>query len=365
MTALAAALLFLCGCVDTVQLSQRAIVQAVGVDAGAQGVEVTLQVFEPFGGDASGKTGCRIVQVSGRSVSEALENATLKQGKEVFYGHNKLIVLGRGLTAQGTKETVRFFNTAPQSRPNVDMMMADARAQDILSAKLEGSMLPVLATKMMLENYRSNGNLIRARVRDLAGAMENAWVDAFLPVVRLGGSDPDNPLIEVSGTAVLKDGRLAGEISPEETRGMLWLRGGIRKTQITLLEGEEGAVSLLAREGSLRIRPRIEEGKLVFGVWLQVNSTVAEPLKNEGSEEQGARLERYARAQSALIADEIRATMERLAEEWEADPVGLANYVVKYQPDFWREHAADYRRELAAARFEISVESDIDPAGLA
>ncbi|MDY4192278.1 MAG: Ger(x)C family spore germination protein [Oscillospiraceae bacterium] len=362
---LAVSMLLLCGCMDTVQLNERAIVQAIGVDQRDGELLLSMQVFEPYGGAeaAGGKTSCRVVQVSGETMSEALQNAALKQGKEVFYGHNKLIVIGRGLAREGMEEVIRFFNTDRQSRPNVDMMMADGEAADIISAELGGSMLPVLTAQMMLENYKTSGGLIRARVRDLAETLENPSVDAFLPVVRLGGDDPENPMIEVSATAVLRQSSLAGELTPEETRGLLWLRGDVKRTQISL-KGEDG-VSLMAKESSLRIRPWVRDGQTFFSVYLRVQSTVEEPLGNRESVHLEEEFQRYGAAQSRQLEEEIRGTLQKLTRELAADPVGFADYLAKYEPEFWSGCKDRYRELLPGLQFEIQVESDIDRAGLA
>lgn len=359
------ALSMLCGCMNTVQLNERAVVQAIGIDAQGDGLLLSMQVFEPFGGEeaAGGKVSCKIVQVSGKNVSEALQNATLKQGKEIFYGHNKLIVVGRDLARRGLEDVIRFFNTDRQSRPNVDVMMADRQAGEVISARLQGSMLPVLTAQMMLENYQTSGMLLRARVRDLAQSLENPALDSFLPVVRLNAEDEENPAIEVSATAVLRQSRLAGELTREETRGLLWLLGEVKRTQITL-EAPRG-VSLFAAEKGRVIRPRIENQRPCFTIGLKVQSTVAEPLGNDEGTALEEKLCKYSEAQSRQIEEELRGTLEKLTRQLQADPVGFSNYLAKYEPDFWSREKERYRELLLEMEFEIQIESDIDRAGLA
>lgn len=94
----------LCGCMQSVELKERGIVQAIGVDYDDGFYTVTLQIFNPQSTgqtsfDAS-KLNNKVIQVQGSSISDALRRATLQNGRKMFLGNNKIIVIGRE-TAEG------------------------------------------------------------------------------------------------------------------------------------------------------------------------------------------------------------------------------------------------------------------------
>ena len=56
--------------------------------------------------------------------------------------------------------------------------------------------------------------LVRSQLKGIAGSLENPSVGAYLPLAAFSG-DEKNPSIQIVGTAILSDGRIAGTFSPE------------------------------------------------------------------------------------------------------------------------------------------------------
>ena len=110
------ALLFLCsGCIPSVELNERAIVQAIGVDTVKGGYRVSLQIFSPGGGDGpteinAGQQNAKMITAEGKTISDAIQQATLEQGRQIFYGHNRLLVIGESTVKKGISDILPFFN---------------------------------------------------------------------------------------------------------------------------------------------------------------------------------------------------------------------------------------------------------------
>lgn len=251
-------LILLPGCMRSIQLNERAIVQAVGLDWKDGEYALTLQIFDPEAAEGDDTSGGKMLHVEGKTISEAMRNANLKQGQEIFWGHTKLIIIGEQIARDGIEAVIDYFNADAQSRPNMDVLIADGEAGEVLSEPLDSTILPVLSTKMMLEGYQDNGKLVRSQLKGIAGSLENPSVGAYLPLAAFSG-DEKNPSIQIVGTAILSGGRITGTFSPEETRGILWAAGEVGKNAANSGGQQPG------RNDSGRSRFRRNSGRLHSG----------------------------------------------------------------------------------------------------
>ncbi|MEG0570196.1 MAG: hypothetical protein RR497_00950, partial [Oscillospiraceae bacterium] len=95
----------LSSCSGSVKLSERALVQGIGIDSDGEKIVLTLQIFSPSGGNkgelAATSENAKLIRSTGNTLAFAIENASLTQGKEIFLGHARVIVIGEELAKQG------------------------------------------------------------------------------------------------------------------------------------------------------------------------------------------------------------------------------------------------------------------------
>lgn len=358
--ALVLLLVFCTGCMNPVRINQRAIIQGIGIDLEEGEYLLTLQIFDPQGGGSQtavdvGKSNSLIVQAKGVTIAEALETVSLKQGKQVFYGQNKLIVLGSEAAHGGLGEVLRFFGASMQSRPNVDLVVAQGRAAEVLEAKINQSVMPVLAIKSMLDNEKVNGEILRGPLMHAIASQENGSTGCAMPLVAKSGGG-ENEAVELLGTAVFRQGVLAGAVGPRETRGILWLRGEVQKTQMVVEAGELGRLSLRVISAETTVHPSLVNGVPHFTVRCKVKSHVAENLAGGALTERAREIEER---QAAAIRAEMEAALAACLAGFQSDVFGLANLLQKYEPEWFAQNEAEYEQQLPAFRFALDVTCEL------
>ncbi len=355
-------LILLPGCMRSIQLNERAIVQAVGLDWKDGEYALTLQIFDPEAAEGDDTSGGKMLRVEGKTISEAMRNANLKQGQEIFWGHTKLIIIGDQIARDGIEAVIDYFNADAQSRPNMDVLIADGEAGEVLSEPLDSTILPVLSTKMMLEGYQDNGKLVRSQLKGIAGSSENPSVGAYLPLTAFSG-DEKNPSIQIVGTAILSDGRIAGTFSPEETRGILWAAGEVGKTQLTLEDSSLGVTTLDVVDSDVTVAAYIQDGAPFYQVSIRVKSNVSEELSPVRGLSLSERYDRYEEEQRQLVCRETEHALERLFHEISCDALGYANILMQQQPEYWKANGEDYAASLRNVQFSVTVDSTINRGG--
>ena len=361
---LAVLLALFTGWVRSVQLNERAIVQAIGLDKENGQYILTLQIFDPEGEEGDETAGGKILRAQGKTISQAMRKANLQQGQEIFLGHTKLLILGQEIAQEGVETAIDYFGADPQFRPTVDVLLAETKAEDILKEPLDSTILPVLSAKMMLEGYRDSAQLVRTQLQGLAGALKNPAVGSYLPVAA-PSAEEENPGIQVVGAAVLRNGKKAGDFLPPETRGILWAAGQVGKIQMTLEEEGGGAVTLEVVDASTRVSVQIRDDVPFYEVFIRVQSNVSEELAYAQELSFSQRCERYEREQERLVERETLHALERLFHELSCDALGYANILAQQQPAYWKEHQKSYTGSLEQVDFCVTVESSVNRGGSA
>ena len=123
----------LVGCVSYVDLSDRAIVQAIGID----------YLPEKKGGQNQiDKTEDNVLKSvgEGESIFEAAKNASMLTGKDLLLSENRLIIIGKELRKYKLCDTLEFFVGNYHSHPQAYVAAAEDTAEELLDIRFkEGS----------------------------------------------------------------------------------------------------------------------------------------------------------------------------------------------------------------------------------
>lgn len=150
-------------CREKSQMSSRAVVTAIGIDAdgdgrlcavctGSRGAENCRQPV-PAGGQCD-----QGIHRRGQTVSAALGSFISTLGRSAYILHNQAIVVGMEQAQQQTLTTLTdYFMRNYQGRPLVDMVMARGRAEDVLRVPSAAYAVPAEQLTTCWRRRRSGG----------------------------------------------------------------------------------------------------------------------------------------------------------------------------------------------------------------
>lgn len=351
-----ALLLSLClplgGCMKSVGLGQRAIVQAVGVDMEDGEYRLTLAFADTSSKEVE-SAGLLLAKGGGPTVGEALHSAELQCGRELFWGQNKVIVLGQSTARTGLGGVVSFFGASHQTRPNIDVVTVEGDAAELVSAKVEpGGAADFLQS--MLENAEKNGRLPRTRLMEFMGARQVAGSGACTPLVRLTKEADDSQSIEITGLALYRDEFYAGTADLTAARGVLWLRGDVHTTDVAVRGTSDETLTMAVAKAGTKVRPRIVEGTPSFTVECSVDARLAgENLIGTRLTEQTKTAEEAA---ARVIEGEIEAALRQTLGRSGTDVVGLMLLLRKYEPAWYAQHSTSGENSVMGFTFTLDIQ---------
>ena len=349
----------LCGCMQSVELKERGIVQAIGVDYDDGFYTVTLQIFNPQSTgqtsfDAS-KLNNKVIQVQGSSISDALRRATLQNGRKMFLGNNKIIVIGRETAEGGISRVLDYFDSDHETRPGTVVLVADGRADEIVSAQINQGIVPANAIGMVVDQSLEDGSAVKSTLMQMSRALESDPKAAYATYVKAGKDYSGEDAVAIEGTALFLNDRMVDTFDTEETRGFLFLKESPQNTILVVENDQVGRVSANINESKRKIQCNIENGIPRFTVEIQAWGTLEE-LVQEGEEalsQQGeADIENLLARK--ILEDTQRAMMKALREN-KMDIFDLYQVVDRKDHTFWEENKENWGEMLTTVPVDIEV----------
>ena len=358
----------LSGCLNSVELNERAIVQAMGIDLEGDMFIVTLQTFDPKGGGSStavdaSKVNSKTITAQGMTITEAFSNAALNQGKEIFYGHNKLLVIGKEAAEKGIWPIANFLNSHYDFRPNVDMAISTTKASDIVAAEMEDGILPAISIQTMLMNAEENGRLYRGYFFDVIKAMEEENSSACIPLLEISGEGKEKSVGAV-GTAVLKSDKYDTELDEDATKALLIIKDMVSLSSISVDCPDIGRVALNINNCDTQIKTQTSGDKIKFTISVDIDSSINE-ARDEDRRGIGADdINTIEASQNEVVEKIITNTIKKACIEKDTDPFGFNRYCRFYEKDFYEKNKENWNETLKNADFEVVCKSTVQNVGL-
>ncbi|MBQ2756791.1 MAG: Ger(x)C family spore germination protein [Oscillospiraceae bacterium] len=342
------------GCLKSYELKERVLIQAIGIDKSDGLYKFSLQSFiaEETGGRTgidSSKSNTKIITVYGKTISEALDNVALVQGKTAFYGQNKYIAIGREAAKEDISRILAFFNSNNQARAGTDIIMADGEAAEIIELKLVENITSSLSVRHMLENGLVNGKIFRATLLDMDTAAESSISSLAMPVITpvKAENEIDNTLY-ASGTALFKDGKYVAEINPILTRGLLWATRDIDSSIVAYIDsGDVDIAAVEVDKLSIDIDAQIVDGIPHFKFYLRANGSLTELLLKDNKTAHAEDIHNIETYVAEMIAQEMEEAFDVIVRQHRCDVFRLYEWLKKNEKEFWQQNSGNWEQLMA------------------
>ncbi|MFC5704399.1 Ger(x)C family spore germination protein [Cohnella faecalis] len=368
-----AVLLLTTGCWDRMELNDLSIITAIAFDKPDNDpIKVTVQILIPKikgGGGIGASTGGAAHQTTIRSetgldIADALSKLQLKIPRSIFWGQCKVFIFGEEVAKEGIIEHFDFLIRHPQPRERGYMFVSKGEASELLDLfpPIERSSSEVLRELMKKELSMS------VTMEELSIMLKEGSRDAALPLVHIlpkaKSSKERETIPYVSGAAIFKDGKMVGNISKEETRGVLWLRNEMQQHTVTVEnEIEKGVVSINARKSKVRLVPAIEGGTWKMTVKVNTegdivqNGTRVNPMNRK-------LLKKLEAGFREAVSERIEEALEKIQREQKADVVGFGTAYHRKYPKHWAKAKDNWDETFSEVKVKIEVHAQIIRPGL-
>lgn len=375
-------LLLFTGCIQGVQTSELALVEAVGIDRTEDGrLKLTLQIFAPRGSGSatavdSSKNNSAILTATGDTISQAVEQANQMQGKTMFLGHNRVIVLGQSLVAESIQPILSFFDRSENTRQNARVLVSAVTAEEIVSTGVQQGILSAESLEAMIRQGEESDGALECNYFSLSMQLDDTGGSALIPVIRPlpeeetqsqsqdssssgeeGVSMAQLNHFQLEGTALLQNYALTTVFSQEVTKGLCFLLNE-SDYPVLVLSYEDTTLSARLHQSSSSWSVSGEGAVLS----VQAKASIDELLQpgERESENDFTQMEQLAGEEIASLCQ----SAYREVTAYQANVLDLMDQLKWSDGDAWEAMKEKPEEFLAGLSLQVEVEVTFDRTGL-
>lgn len=363
--------LFLTGCWNNRDLTEINIVSAFGIDRTEDGkVLLTAQVVEPAAiqstSSGKGKGGGTqpkpvfVESYEGETVFEAIRGMLSIVDKRLFLSTAQILILGERLSENNINEVLDYFQRDHEVEYKMDVLVAKGiTPKEILEMETDMDSIPAVYIKGTIENTVSRGTVKRTMLIDLVKDMGSSGRQLAIGKVTKAGEKE----VRTEGTAVFRDGKLAGWLEPSETRGYLFATGKV-KSAIVNIPVDNGKIAMEIIRSKGKVNVEFENGEpalLTVKVGLEANVGEYEAKGKLDSPDSLHKLEELLGEE---VKKEIRTALDRTQKDSSSDIFGFGTQVHKYHPQYWKEAKGQWNYTFSKLPVDIKVDAKIRRTGV-
>ncbi|RED57240.1 Ger(x)C family spore germination protein [Cohnella lupini] len=200
----------LSGCWDNRDINHRALPVTMGVSMKGDNYNVLLLIPEPV----ENTTRIRLVKGEGKTVTEAIDTISRDMESFVDMLHMKVVVFDKALAERGLMDSISGFMRARDISPKVIVVITDDEINQFFK-RSQKTMAPEGTTlyDCFEKDAGWNPEIALTRVWEVYRSIHSYTRDVAIPIIQAG----TKTMIEHNGSAIIKNGRMVGRISSEET----------------------------------------------------------------------------------------------------------------------------------------------------
>lgn len=243
---IAVIILICCGCTDSTELGERAIVQLAAIDYSGGSYTLSALLFSSSGEIDAAQSNVIKVTGSGSTLGEAVEQLSLADGRDVYMSEAKLLVLGGGFRQKDAVSALAMLNRDMRCSLNTPVCFCES-AELLADLEFTEGITSAQKPVNMIENAYLSGVSPKATMLDILSDHQggrDTLIPSFVETENGRGitSSEDGKTAILNGGIFISDGKLSQQLNSAETAGYMLLSGKADSIKLDItLNGEEYA----------------------------------------------------------------------------------------------------------------------------
>lgn len=360
-------MIFLSGCWDSIEINERNFVILVGVDLNKdpneEGRYVITYVYPNIGAvgkNPSQKETKFVKSTVAETVFDGSRQLTTRMNNPFFFKHLKVIVIGEELFKEPEmiKEFFDGINRDPRINTKAMVVVAQGTAKDVVSTKMEELAVIGGYLNSMLQN-----DSVAARFTSQTFSEVIKDFD-FCGSTIVPRAVPKKNEFKLSGGAVLKDYKLIGWIGEKENRAIAMVRNKV-KSEIIDIPYNGKVVSYIITDASCKKHVSEMGEKIKVDLNIFVEGYIQQYPNNDKEDVFNPQIiEQVQEKVSETIKKGIEDSVNKLQKKYNADAIGIAEYIYKFKPNLWEKVNEDWDEVFPNLDINVIVDTKIRRAGL-
>ena len=363
----------LTGCWNYKELNSLAIATGFAVDIVDNEYEVTVLISnaqKESSSDSKGSASAAVYKGKGKTIFEAIKDASLSISKEIYVGHIEVLVLSEEIAKTKTLEVIDFFFRYPYTRNQFLLVIAEnTKAGDTFEITTPLETYPSQNISKNLEiTDKLQGYVYTVTFNDFVKMIIEEGINPTLPTISIEGSveegnkednikqNKPNTYLKLGTMAIFKGSNLVGIGTKDQTKGINFINDQITTTLITS-QYENSNIVVEINDSSTKVEVDLNKEIPKFKIKIDTIGTITE-VTNKVKIEEPQLIDKIKK----LSEEEIKRVCNdgiNYAKEMKTDVFGFGNMIYKKDNDFWKKIKENWNNEMFQ-KVEVELEINLD-----
>lgn len=351
----------LSGCWDYRGLDELTIVTGVAIDKKPEEdiYQLTYEIVDLIESIKEKGPNRKLIESEGKTIFEAVRNAKRRVSNKLYFGHSELIIICEEIARNEDLNVVLdFFTRDSECRDTINVVVSQEKtARDIIASEGIGHTVITNEILEILEDDKKiTSSILSVELYRLFNIMGAEGKELALPAFHIVQND-GKPTAETNGTAVFKDNKLVGFLSPEESKYFLFIVNEIEGGIFTVASsGQRPDISFEIYNNDTNLSFEYKDEKLKIKIKTTTVVFLGEFMRQFAplDEKELNALEETAEKE---LEDKIRNVVKKLQTEFGSDIFGFGNMIYKKDFRLWRQLKDNWDEHFKS--LDLEVEADI------
>ncbi len=269
-----------CSAIEIIELNERLIIEAIGIDFENGEYHVTIEGLDSFsaGSDTnsiSAPSLTKCFRFSGETIGMAMNSISVITGQVPLFSQARVLIIGKETAEHKLSQVLDFFRREYTTRTDILIAVAEHKAEDVVSADYGQNVSSGNIIEAALESSKHTGTSYYMPLYKFINSVLGKTDAPFCPVI----STKNNPYTDkkevlLSGTVILGENSSL-LLSPEETLGLGIINDKIRNGDVTVTTNE-GLCTLEIIDCKTKKQVEIIDSKAEFDIKIELRCDIPE-----------------------------------------------------------------------------------------
>lgn len=361
----------LSGCYNYRELNELGITTAVSIDYKDNNFILISEVINPIKQqDVSASNNSPFVNFTSvaPSIQEAFRNTVLESPRQLYLSQLEIILVSEEIINNHLEEFLEFFSREPETRTEIKVIIA--KTNESTKGITIQSLLTNFSSSNILESLEVQNKLLGLTQEVTINELLNMYLDPNLEIVLpsmilYGSSDIGDEkenittsipktLVKVGTTSVIKDGKILGYLSEEESKTVNLINGNLTKT-ILKITYEDGYVVFEPNRIKTKQKLDIKDNKITIEISGFSKIKEFHTNKNIKNMKTVEELNKYFNKE---IENMIKDNFNKIREKYNTDMFGFQELYYRTDHKYFKKYCSNWY-ETTFPNIELEVKSNI------
>lgn len=361
----------LSGCYNYRELNELGITTAVSIDYKDNNFILIAEVVNPIKQqDVSASNNSPFVNFTSvaPSIQEAFRNTVLESPRQLYLSQLEIILVSEEIINNHLEEFLEFFSREPETRTEIKVIIA--KTEESTKGITIQSLLTNFSSSNILESLEVQNKLLGLTQEVTINELLNMYLDPNLEIVLpsmilYGSSDigdekenittsTPKTLVKVGTTSAIKDGKILGYLSEEESKMVNLINGNLTKT-ILKIPYEDGYVVFEPNRIKTKQKLNIKDNKITIEISGFSKIKEFHTTKNIKNMKTVEKLNKYFNKE---IENMIKDNFNQIREKYNTDMFGFQELYYRTDHKYFKKYCSNWY-ETTFPNIELEVKSNI------